>query len=759
MSDIAKTFDILGWFSPLIIKILLQRVWELKVGWDDPLPPEIVGTWLQWRTELTLLSDKHIPRCYFPKQARIESVQLHGFSDASEEAYAGVVYLRMVDTLQRVHTSLVMSKTKVAPIKRLTIPRLELCGAHLLAKLLHHVQETFCLPTSSVYAWTDSMVVLSWLVGNPRRFKTYVGNRISHISQLIPPDQWNHVPGPENPANCASRGLYPSELLDHKLWWIGPVWLTSPPSEWPQRSDILPQEHSDEIRQSCHQAITDSTSPLVHFDQYSSFNRLKRITAWILRFIHNCHNKERHKKVHPHLTTEELAKAEMYWISLLQKDHFSVEIKSLKGNATIPESSPLFTLHPFLDSDGLIQVGGRVQNADISYNSKHPVIFHGKHSITSLMISSEHIRLLHAGPTLVMASLSRRYHVVGCRKAVRSVTRKCITCRRMTVQPQNQMLGHLPPEHITPGSVFENVGIDYAGPFYIIYGCVRKPTIVKSYACIFVSFSVKAVHLESVSDLTTDEFIATLRHFIARRDKPSLIWSDHGTNFVGASRELRELSEFLESQTTQGIISSFCSTQGISWKFIPERAPNFGGLWEAAVKSMKTHLRRVIADVKLTFEEFTTILTQVEAVLNSRPLVSVSSDDDGIEPLTPGHFLIGKPMEALPDPPNLYRPIPLLRRWHLCQALVRHFWKRWSTEYLSSLRRYAKWHQPTRNLQIGDVVLLQNDNLISSKWPLGRIVDTYPGRDGLVRVVRVKSTSGTYRRPVSKIALLLPSTD
>ena len=314
-----------------------------------------------------------------------------------------------------------------------------------------------------------------------------------------------------------------------------------------------------------------------------------------------------------------------------------MEIESLKGNATIPESSPLFTLHPFLGSDGLIRVGGRVQNADISYNSKHPVILHGKHSITSLIISSEYVRLLHAGPTLVTASLPRRYHVVGSRKAVRSVTRKCITCRRMTVKPQNQMLGQLPPERVTPGSVFENVGVDdmpsgvvYVGPFYIKYGSVRKPTIVKSYACIFVSLSVKAVHLESVSDLTTDAFITTLRRFIARRGTPSRIWSDHGTNFVGASRELRKLSEFLESLTTQGNISSFCSTQGISWKFIPERAPDFGGLWEAAVKSMRTHLPCVVADVKLTFEEFMTILTQVEAVLNSRPLVSVSSDDDGI---------------------------------------------------------------------------------------------------------------------------------
>ena len=250
VSNIAKTFDVLGWYFPSIIKIkiLLQRIWELKIDWDDPVPPEIEAIWLQWRTELTLLSHKYIPRCYFPKQSLVESVQLHGFSDASEEAYAGVVYLRMVDSLQCVHTSLVASKTKVAPIKRLTVPRLELCGARLLARLLHHIQEVFCLPVNAMYAWTDSMVVLSWLVGNPKRFKTYVGNRVSHIVELIPPDRWSQVCGIENPADCASRGLFPSELLDHKLWWNGPTWLKSSPSDWPRQSLARLTEPSDEIR-------------------------------------------------------------------------------------------------------------------------------------------------------------------------------------------------------------------------------------------------------------------------------------------------------------------------------------------------------------------------------------------------------------------------------------------------------------------------------------------------------------------------------
>jgi hypothetical protein len=319
------------------------------------------------------------------------------------------------------------------------------------------------------------------------------------------------------------------------------------------------------------------------------------------------------------------------------------------------------------------------------------------------------------------------------------------------------MLGQLPIERVTPGPVFDLVGVDYAGPVYIKYGHVRKPTVIKAYVCIFVSLSIKAVHLELVSDLTSEAFIATLRRFTSRRGKPSVIWSDNGTNFVGASRELKELADFLESQKTKQEISQFCSNQHITWRFIPERAPHFGGLWEAAIKSIKTHLRRVISTHKLTFEEFTTVLTQIESCRNSRSLAPLQWDEDGIEALTPGHFLIGKPLESIPDPAFSYRTLSLLRRWHLCQALIRHFWQRWFAEYVSSLRRFTKWHHPTRNIQVGDIVVLQEDNMVPTKWPLAKVTQVHTGKDGLVRVVTIKTAAGTYKRPVVKVALLLPS--
>ena len=540
VSDIAKTFDILGWFSPTIIKveILLQRLWELKVDWDEPVPHIIKEAWLQWRSVLQCLPEKHVSRCYFPKGVIIESIQLHGFSDASEDVHAGVIYLRLTDSDGNVHISLVTAKTKVAPIKRLTIPRLELCGAHLLAQLLNHVKEVFSLSLRDVFAWTDSTIVLSWLSGNPRRFKMYVGNRVSSIVEHIPPDRWSHVNGTENPADCASRGLFPSELLEYELWWKGLPWLQLRPSEWPKQSILPPPEPSDEERDICLLTTIQPRLPIIPLDRYSSFTKLKRVTAWTFRFINNCRAIKGNPTNAIHksscLSVQELVAAKNYWISISQADHFEEEIRSLTSSHVLPSKSCLLSLHPFLDSSGILRVGGREQNSKLSYSSLHPVILHGKHPVTKLPIRTEHLRLLHAGPTLLTSSLCCHLHIIGCRKIVRSITCACTVCRRNSAKPQPQMLGQLPIERTTPDSVFEKVGVDYAGPFYIKYGFVHKPTIVKAYACIFVSLSVKAVHLELVSDLTSEAFIACLRRFVAHRGKPSLIWSDHGTNFVGA---------------------------------------------------------------------------------------------------------------------------------------------------------------------------------------------------------------------------------
>ena len=765
ISNIAKIFDILGWFSPTIIKvkILLQKLWQTKLEWDDPIPTHIQEVWQRWESELQVLSECHVPRYYFPKDVSIINVQLHGFSDASEDAYAAAVYVRGKESNGTVHVSLIMAKTRVSPLKRLTIPRLELCGAYLLSQLLDHVKSIYQIPIADVYAWTDSTIVLNWLSECSRKFKTFVGNRVSNIIDVIPPSRWSHVRSQDNPTDCASRGLYPNELPNHHLWWNGPDWLKASESKWPT-SALQPNDPSDEQSELCSVATMNPINPIIPLTNYSSFKRLQRVTAWILRFITNCRTERESVVRTPFLNTMELARSEKYWLTVSQMSTFPKEISTLNSKGDLPANSSLLSLRPFIDPDGLMRVGGRISKSKLKYDVIHPVILHGSHLITKLLIHYEHHRLLHAGPTLVCSSISLRFHIINLRKTVQTITRACITCRRHAAKPLTQLQGQLPPERVTPDSVFSRVGVDYAGPLNIKYGYVRKPTIVKAYVCVFVSLSIKAVHLELVSDLTTQSYIAALRRFIARRGYPSLIWSDNGTNFVGASNELNKMNHFLSHPHNNKKIIEFCASEQIEWRFVPERSPHFGGLWEAAVKSMKTRLRRIVNDnVKLTFEEMSTVISQIESCLNSRPLIPLShTNDEGtsdVTVLTPGHFLIGCPLMALPDLTDPNRSISSLRRWDLCQALVRHFWDTWSKEYIITLNKLTKWTNRSRNAQVGDIVLLKDETLFPTRWPLARITEVHPGKDDLVRVVTLKTEKGTYKRPITKIVVLIPQTN
>ncbi len=234
LSDSAKIFDPLGLVScvTIIVKIIFQRLWERGIGWDSPLPPDIERDWKKWRNQLPELSSLRIPRCYAPVDCEIVSRQLIGFSDASEKAYSAVVYLRSVDTAGGVHVALVEAKTKVAPIKKASLPRLELCGAHLLARLIKHVKAVLEISTKDIYAFTDSTIVLYWIYGTSQRLKTFEANRVSEIQEILPPERWKHVKGNENPADAGSRGVLPKDIINHHLWWSGPLWLKSDPSTW-----------------------------------------------------------------------------------------------------------------------------------------------------------------------------------------------------------------------------------------------------------------------------------------------------------------------------------------------------------------------------------------------------------------------------------------------------------------------------------------------------------------------------------------------
>lgn len=316
-------------------------------------------------------------------------------------------------------------------------------------------------------------------------------------------------------------------------------------------------------------------------------------------------------------------------------------------------------------------------------------------------------------------------------------------------------MGDLPEPRVTPARAFSRSGVDFAGPVYVLNSKGRGAKTSKAYICIFICMAVKAIHLELVSDLTADAFIAAFKRFVARRGKCHEIWSDNGTNFVAANKELFAIWQEAGLEFP-GSITSQIAIDGTQWHFTPPCRPNFGGLWEAGVKSVKQHLRKILTH-NLTFEEFTTVLTQIEACLNSRPLTPIPTDMDvmdDIQVITPGHFLIGEALVSVPDRSYETANINLLTRWQHTQRLVQAFWKRWQAEYLTRLNQRPKWLRKTPEFEMGDIVLLKGENMPPSKWPLARIIDKHPGHDGMTRVYTVRCNGKNIKRSVSSLCAL-----
>ena len=317
-------------------------------------------------------------------------------------------------------------------------------------------------------------------------------------------------------------------------------------------------------------------------------------------------------------------------------------------------------------------------------------------------------------------------------------------------------MGNLPENRLVLARPFFNVGIDYCGPFHIKEKRFRNRNKVKAYVSIFVCFATKAVHLELVSDLTTEAFIGCLKRFFARRGKSKNIYSDNATNFLGARNELRALYDYVQSAERNPAVQNFLSNEKITWNFIPPRSPHFGGLWEAAVKSFKRHLLRNVGNTLLTQEQFETYVIEIEAILNSRPLLPLSSDPNNLLPLTPGHFLFGSSLSSFPQEDLRHIPEERLSAWQHVQFVGHHFWSRWLREYLNQMINRSKWKSatPQESIKIGTLVILKEDNLPPMSWKLGRIVDVYPGEDKIVRVVSVHKSTGTYKRSLKRLCPL-----
>ncbi|XP_055922692.1 uncharacterized protein LOC129953468 isoform X1 [Eupeodes corollae] len=584
LSDASKLFDPLGLLAPttILAKIYFQQLWLEGIGWDDPLPHKLSSEWEQYRNNLSFLQTIKIPRWLGTISS--SSIEIHGFSDASNNAYSAVLYCRTHRPNGQIFVNIITAKTKVAPIKQISLPRLELCGAVLLAKLFKKCISATQIETYNLesYFWTDSTIVLSWIHALPIRWKTFVANRVSEIQEIANVNQWFHVSSEDNPADCASRGVQPQDLENHELWWNGPRWLSCSKVDWPSQDAsrfFTDLEQKTKIFACTNVIIQFSTNLLSRF---SSLNRLLRVTSYILRL-----RPKRLRIFSGYLKAIEIQTSLKHLITLSQSLSFPNEIKSLTTKKEISFKSKILNLHPFVDKNNQLRVGGRLRFANIDDDSKYPLILSGSCNLSKLLVADAHLKTLHGGQQLIMSYIRTKYWITNLRNVAKAEFHACVTCTRFNKMRTTQLMGSLPKVRVNKSRAFRHSGVDYAGPFGLKLSKGRSTKTYKGFICIFICLVTKAIHIELFSDMTSEGFLAAFRRFTARRGGCSHLYSDNGTNFVGANKELIKMNrQFL--QILSADVRAQMENEGTSWSFIPPASPHFGGLWEAGVKSFKS---------------------------------------------------------------------------------------------------------------------------------------------------------------------------
>ena len=773
----------------LVGKSILQDLCRTKLSWDEEIGEEYRVRWENWKSQLPALERFSMERCLKPANfGTVVSRQIHNFSDASSTGYGQVTYLRIENEKGDIHCAFLMGKARVAPVKTMTIPRLELTAATVSVRVGEMIAKELDEPAESKTYWTDSTTVLKYIRNNKKRFHVFVANRVQTIRDATNSNQWRYVGTDINPVDDSSRGLKGHELSKQHRWITGPNFLWLPESEWPQ----LPADLDDvslndpEVKKVLVHSmnVEENVDLLNRLTRFSEWQRMKRSIAWILRLKPNSDERAllpkdgadkvgsaAHVKRKP-LRVEELDRAEKTILKLVQRGAFPKEIEALQKvrrvdcesdrqfakaiKSEIKKSSTLYRLDPFLDPDGLIRVGGRLSKSEeFSESFKHPVILPKKSFVVSLIVGNAHAKVAHAGRGVTLSELRSQYWILSANSVVRHFISKCVVCRRLRGSPGEQKMADLPKERITPSPPFTYSGVDYFGPFYIKQG--RKD--VKRYGVLFTCLASRAVHIETADTLETDSFINALRRFVARRGPVREVRSDQGTNIVGAERELKKALDELDHSAIQRSLSrDFNADWIIQWKQNPPAASHMGGVWERQIRSVRSTLSALMRNHGHTLddESFRTLLTEVECIINSRPLTVPSSDPEDLDPLTPNHILTMKSRVVMPPPGNFQKAdLYLRKRWKRVQYLSNVFWSRWRKEYVQNLQQRVKWNRPRRNFEKGDLVLIVDDRAPRNDWSMARVIDVHPDSNGQVRSVRVTTATTTLDRPIDKLVLIL----
>ena len=764
LSLTASVWDPLGLVQPFLIlpKLLFQEICKSKIGWRGKLPESMQVKWEQWKSQLPDLA-----QIYLPRQVTLleyDRVELHCFSDASESAYAACFYVKCVYG-QSIRVNLVFAKSRIAPVAAHSLPRLELLGAGLLARSSAKVISTHGqLKFDKVVCYSDSMNVLHWVKSDNRQWSTFVLNRVLEIHKLTKARDWCYVRSERNPADVATRPISGVGLANSFKWFHGPTFLHDESISCEDKVNFQEPtvECLVEMKKLVRVAVREVPVTLLDLDKHSSFGKVIRVTGYVLKFIAMklgkvfCVSKPSSQELH-NLSVK-------YWIRKEQLLFYPTEVsqcpdESYAGPKVAAVSSLARSLRLFKDRDGLLRYSSRVQDMFSSYDCSNPILLPKRSRLTWLYVSHLHRILLHPGAAELLVHVRKTFWVPQGRSLIRSVVTKCVACRKVTAAPFPTLAPPpLPDFRINPSYPFEYTGIDTAGPVFYRVGKSRVKR--KGHILILTCATTRAFAFEFITGLSVDEVMLGLRRFFANYGLPREIRSDNAKSFKRSQKELTIVSKSPKMR-------KYLEDHRISWVRYLERAPWWGGYIEKGVQSVKRALLRILGNTVLDALEYTTVLYEVAALINSRPITTVHDSAGEAEPVSPSMLLRGRSLVHIPPMYEMTvdgkAPQMCTGRLRYLEKLKTYFWTRWVKEYLADLREIhsrRKVGSQLRQPVVGELVLVRNKMLPRGTWKVGRVVELKPGRDGQTRSVRVevlkgkKKTSGLGRvKNIKKVIL------
>ena len=763
LSQVMMIFDPLGFVCPytLLGKIYLRETWSLKLGWDDQLPSNLRSKWVHFFCSLFQLEQLSLDRCLRPPDS-VGRPWLIIFSDGSDLAHGFAAYIRWRLNSGEYWCRLIMAKCRIAPVNKLSTPQMELNAAVLSKRGRKVIEKEMRFEFEKVLQIVDSETVLSMINKTSTRFKVYEGVRIGEIQAATSGDMscWAWMSGHHNPADWLTRGRTPEELNQESDWWKGPPILYKPVEQWGLKSGVQKEEPLPGEKKMCSTAVATADPPLIDFERFSVINRV----IWVVARLKNiARNKTFSAGNAMQVTAQHLKEAEDFVVKNIQR---TIECELKKRNSKKGNGGHYAKLKPVQDASGIWVIGERL----IRYNAMTPDsslqrLLPSKHPATRLFMQRAHQAGGHRGRDATLARFRMHYWTPQGSKLAGLVKTNCQLCKLRDAKFLEQPMGLLPEARLKPAPAFNHVMLDLFGP-YTVRGEVQKRTSGKAYGVLFTDLTVRAVHIEAVFGYDTSNFLMALSRFASLRGWPEKIYSDPGSQLVGAERELKEAWQRIDRESLQ----RDSAQNGSTWVFGPADSPWHQGAVESLIKAAKRAIHFSVSNQRLSVPEFLTVCCEVANLLNERPIGVKPSVDSVINALTPNSLILGR---ATASNPMGWQPYEtnIATRYHLVQSVVEDFWKRWTELYAPALVVQRKWHTATRNLRPGDVVIVADKNTLRGEYRLALVRDVFPGEDGRVRKVTVQYKSyrtgekvHEYRgardtvvsRAVQRLALLVP---